>query len=388
MYIFEKYYCKPVVKDYRILKLIFTIFGLWLISYSIYTFVVVKPTYTSNEQREKGVEDFPEIIICPEPTFDINALTSRGYEGDYFQYFVGSPEFGWAGNKSEDVRKVFMEVSTLKTVGDCPLGFHRFVDTRSVAEFSMTRALYPFHLCCKIIHPNISEFHPITYLKILINGTSNLRSFKVFLADQLTASFYDLHKRIMLGDKLVSNGNGLMNYNVKIIEDVKLQGDPKYPCIDYKIVGKYSECVEKEMVGKSLQIMNCTPPWMTDNENLWCEGKRDTQSNSGPYFSLMRDISVSQASAESCLVPCRMKMYQAREVGLREIQNIRGLIIRFENEVDIIKSSWKMNVETLLSEIGGFIGLNKNFLWILTLFLSTMSIICSNLKLKIMPKTL
>ena len=71
----------------------------------------MKPTYTSNEQREKGVEDFPEIIICPEPTFDINALTSRGYEGDYFQYFVGSPEFGWAGNKSEDVRKVFMEVS-------------------------------------------------------------------------------------------------------------------------------------------------------------------------------------------------------------------------------------------------------------------------------------
>ena len=134
--------------------------------------------------------------------------------------------------------------------------------------------------------------------------------------------------------------------------------------------------------------MNCTPPWMTNNENIWCGGKRDNQSNSGPYFSLMRDISVSQAKTGSCLVHCRMKMYQVKEVGLREMQNIRGLIIRFENEVDITKSLWKMDVETLLSEIGGFIGLNKNFLWILTLSLSTMGIICSHIKYKMMPKTI
>ena len=78
----------------------------------------------------------------------------------------------------------------------------------------------------------------------------------------------------------------------------------------------------------------------------------------------------------------------AKEIGLRERQNIKGLIIRFENEVDIIKSSWKMDVETLLSEMGGFIGLNKNFLWIITLSLSTMGILCSNIKLKLLPKTI
>ena len=162
-----------LLKDYRIFKLFFTIFGSWLISYSIYTFVVVKPTYTSNEQREKSVEDFPEIMVCPEPTFDINTLTTRGYKGDYFQYFVGSPEFGWAGNKSEDVKKLFMEVSTMKSVEDCPHGFHRFIDTISKADFSLTRALYPFHLCCKILPPKISKFYPITYVKVFVNGSSN-----------------------------------------------------------------------------------------------------------------------------------------------------------------------------------------------------------------------
>ena len=104
-----------------------------------------------------------------------------------------------------------------------------------------------------------------------------------------------------------------------------------YPCIDYKI-GNYAECVENEMIQKVLSFMNCTPPWMTDNDILWCEGKRDAKTHTEQYFSLLRDKSVSQASAWKCLVPCRMKIYHVKEVGLREIRNICGLrlIIRFD----------------------------------------------------------
>ena len=136
IHFFEKYCYTPLVKDYRILKFIFIILGSLLISYSIYSFVVLKPTYASNEKRERKVEDFPEIMICPEPTFDVNALTSRGYEADYFPYFVGSPVFGWTGNKAEDVEKVFKEVSSIKSVEDCPVGLHRFIDNISKADFS------------------------------------------------------------------------------------------------------------------------------------------------------------------------------------------------------------------------------------------------------------
>ena len=97
--------------------------------------------------------------------------------------------------------------------------------------------------------------------------------------------------------------------------------------------------------------------------------------------SLLRDISVSQANVGKCLVPCKTKKYQAKKVGLRESTDVRGLIVRFENEVDVIKSSWKMDVETLLSEIGGFIGLNKNFLWIITVIISSIGVLISNVKL-------
>ena len=126
---------------------------------------------------------------------------------------------------------------------------------------------------------------------------------------------------------------------------------------------------------------------MTDNDKLWCRrGKAIQLNDSADYTALMRDITVSQVKPEKCLVPCKMKRYSAKEIGLRENENRRGLIIRFENEVEIIKSSWKMDVETLLSEMGGFIGLNKNFLWIITLSSSTMGILCSNIKLKMLPK--
>ena len=44
----------------------------------------------------------------------------------------------------------------------------------------------------------------------------------------------------MLGDKIDSNRAtgftevaGIKNYKVKIMEDQKLEGDPKYPCVDY-----------------------------------------------------------------------------------------------------------------------------------------------------------
>ena len=72
-----------LLKENRFLKLIFIIIASWLIFYSTYTFVVLKPTYSSEEKREISVEDFPEVMICPEPTFDIQSLLSRGHR-DYF----------------------------------------------------------------------------------------------------------------------------------------------------------------------------------------------------------------------------------------------------------------------------------------------------------------
>ena len=55
----------------------------------------------------------------------------------------------------------------------------------------------------------------------------------------------------------------------------------------------------------------------------------------------------------------------------------RGFIIRFDKEVDISMASWTIDPKSLLSMIGGVIGICKNFVWLIILFLSSFSFVLS-----------
>ena len=145
------------VKDFRILKFMFAIMASYLIIETFYTFLILKPTYTSEEKRQMNVEDFPEIIFCPQPFFDLDALKSRGYSGPE-NYYKGLTnirsltQMGWAGNKSEDVKTVSAKISTLKTINDCPLkGFFWFSSgvfmKHAKSKYAFTKVLHPYHIC-------------------------------------------------------------------------------------------------------------------------------------------------------------------------------------------------------------------------------------------------
>ena len=66
-----KDYChRLVVKDYNILKIVFTILTSYMIFDTFYTWLVRQPTYTSLEKRPITGDDFPDIMICPQPSVD------------------------------------------------------------------------------------------------------------------------------------------------------------------------------------------------------------------------------------------------------------------------------------------------------------------------------
>ena len=398
-------FCSLVTKENRILKVIFTISASLLILHTFYNFLVVKPTYASNEKRTIGAEDFPEMIVCPEPSIDLDAVRASGYPGNE-AYFRGISDrhsleqIGWAGNKSEGVKKVIQEVSILKSIEECPTAIFWFQNNVSQVqtEFVFAKALNPHYICCKVVPPKLSQISPVISVHLFLSNNSHIlnifrvknaterspvQSFKVFLADQVTASFFDQHRTILDGDKIVSDNSGFMKYKVKIIEEERLEDDPKYPCIDYKTRGLYAKCVENEIVRQQTYFLNCTPPWMTDNEDYWCKGKFAFESitTREKYINFMKDISDGEANYGKCLVPCKVKRYFTKEVGLRKVRNLRGLIIRFAREVDVTKSLWTIDGTTLISKIGGFIGINKNFLWIITLSISSIGVLISKSKL-------
>ena len=82
-----------------------TILTVLLICQELYTFSFVKPTTTSNEEKELETTDLPDVVFCLEPAFDLENLTQYGYLKD--SYFRGSPSgnfgdfVGWNGQDME-----------------------------------------------------------------------------------------------------------------------------------------------------------------------------------------------------------------------------------------------------------------------------------------------
>ena len=386
-------YCYSFLNDYGILKFVFIIFALYFIFDTFYLLFVQKPTYTSFAKREKSVEDFPEITICPR-SLDTAALNLRGYPSPE-AYYKGL-FFGWTGNKSEDVKNVSLAVATLKSNQDCKhlknhFGFFnrdkQFYDKYPI-EFILTRALSPYHICCKVVPPDLSYSVPLTVFAFQFNNHSLVESYRVFMADKLTASIFDQNKlSIMLGDKLSSGSryNGYLVYKVKIREDISLENDPHNPCFDYKIMGEYAQCVENEIIQDNFQYLNCTPPWMTENEDIWCKGVNQFNSTlmATKYKRFLNGLGMTEPKFKKCPAPCRVKRYQAEVIGVRGWKNVKGgIAIWFLDEVDIVKSSWKMDAKSLISSVGGFIGVSKDFLWLLIMLLTSVGGIISYIKMK------
>ena len=64
---------------------------------------------------------------------------------------------------------------------------------------------------------------------------------------------------------------GYKKYTIRILKDIHLQNDPHFPCRKYNYNGEYDQCLEEEYTRQSLDLLNCTPPWMTDNQDIWCK---------------------------------------------------------------------------------------------------------------------
>ena len=87
----------------NILTLVCSLFTLLLISQELYSFVAIKPTTTSKEEKELQTSDLPEIVLCLDPGFDSNGLEKYGYTiNKYYRGSMDGKKFvGWNGNQTE-----------------------------------------------------------------------------------------------------------------------------------------------------------------------------------------------------------------------------------------------------------------------------------------------
>ena len=202
---------------------------------------------------------------------------------------------------------------------DCPTITASFgIDGRKVTEplaKSLTRSIYPNGRCCRTIQPELARKHPLYELTFKQEG------FRMFLYDNrhfsiLRQSFVDFE-----GEHLENKGRhedvGFEKYRVQFTEETHLEGDPIFECTDYVMPQDYDQCLEAEYVRQTLLLLNCTPPWLTDNQDLWCKDRlniSDQQANNNDlYFDQILDGKFPNGN---CLKPCNFMRYSLALVCL------------------------------------------------------------------------
>ena len=309
-----------VGKEYRIFNLCFAIFTSYLLIDELKLYFISKPTFTSIVQTKLKPEHFPNILICSYPSYDLEQLQSIGYEHSY-DYSSGLSEegdlIGWRGNNSEDhIADITHNLSVIRTLQDCPQIKAKFeqkgIMVKKKLSSKLSRAVYPNGRCCRVIIPEIAKSSIVhrLYFRIYINKYKNqdVSGFKMILSEPRSSSIFRQHEFSVDGDRLTAprKAVGYQEYKVKIKEEFHLKDDPNFICDNYNNVGQYDRCLEQEFVEQSLQILNCTPPWMTDNQTVWCHHAINVEEEiSSKANFLFEHVIYGKAEDGKCKSSCK-----------------------------------------------------------------------------------
>ena len=119
---------------------------------------------------------------------------------------------------------------------------------------------------------------------------------------------------------------------------------------------------------QTLSIVNCTPPWITANRNLWCHDLLDLSTQKSDKFEyFLSSLTNDRGDKSKCMQPCKSIWYKTARIGFDSRSDRFGLFINFLSEVEETRSKLNIETITLLTRIGGIIGVGKEFLWILTM---------------------
>ena len=147
-----------IFRNFAVIKLFFVLFTSFLLYEEFFTFWVEKPTHTTSSKVVTGPKDFPDITICPFPSWNQQELVNLGYL-NMFDYSKGklheSPMFGWSGNSTGiSLESVIDKISILKNQTECPFTrVKMWSEGREIfkeVEFKLTSLYHPSGRCCKV----------------------------------------------------------------------------------------------------------------------------------------------------------------------------------------------------------------------------------------------
>ena len=174
---------------------------LFLICQEMYHFLAIKPTTTSQEQKELRTSDIPETVVCADPGFDGDVLQKYGYKTNtYYRGSLDTDKFvGWNGGKNENKTSNAILEEALRVNMKFRSLFHSiffakyYVSNRVDADTEFRKLVYPRGRCLSIIPPekslNDTKFNSLT---IVVNSTAvvelgKITRLKVYFMDKVNS---------------------------------------------------------------------------------------------------------------------------------------------------------------------------------------------------------
>ena len=126
------------------------------------------------------------------------------------------------------------------------------------------------------------------------------------------------------------------------------------------------QCLKKEYMKKEMELLTCIPPWMTSKKDRWCTNLINTTSeNKRKITNYLNKIMKGKASKGDCLPICKSVWYKTTKIGHDEREDRYGLYVEFHHEVILASNHLSIEPMTLLTRIGGIIGVGKEFFWVI-----------------------
>ena len=217
-----------------------------------------KPTYSSNSIETLNSKHFPDIFICPFPSYELKVLLRNGYLNNY-DYIKGdiinTKLRGWHGNQNDTVENIYKNISIIKSPKDCPEIRAKLEDQEKneydvYASFNITNPVYPNGRCCKASFPKAEMNSRLLkiYSEMKLDNVSNLslvKGFQMFLMSNTKSHSSKLNSFNTNGIymKTWAKESSYQIFKIKINQEVQLQEDFKAHCQNYVEINDYDKVV-------------------------------------------------------------------------------------------------------------------------------------------------
>ena len=367
----------------HILKILCLAISLILIGQLLHIFVEERPTTTTNLEEELEISDLPEVVACMDPGFNNSTLTKYGYNINYYWKGISVRNrekfVGWNGDKhyNKSSHEILEEVLLFPKKSHGLLRYAKYfqgVDDSKDAKVTFRMLISPLGRCMVISPPsqeNSGHFKPDTLRMVFSNAIVDHLKFssaklRVFFMDNVNSPKYNPDNMEMVGDQIeIGPGKNTFSFRTRISRSEHVKGDPLFDCTIYTEDNSFEDCIKKFSKETFEKEIGCQPPPFADDIHNICNQK----FNFSPYETCViekrMDHIVSTNLRSNCQVPCTKTTYTTRLKSKTPFYSGIRIIIMFDQKVDVARSRFSINSLTLLTRLGGLIGVGRTLLWIL-----------------------